>query len=607
MAASSIQQDITKRRIEDALSAFSTKRSRQNAQTTVSGTIPNASPSRSFSVNTGEGATEQPNTDKFRPWSREDLLARISTFKIHTWLVQAPSLSPVKCARNGWINVDCSTLKCSICNAILIAQIPDDLTDAEEIQWVGRLSEQLQTSHSVKCPWKGHECAEGMYSMPLETSRETVDDVCQYAADLLKFGRQLPVIESPLRTFQKNLLDDLKEKVLSMHHGSDTNISSASSESSQKPTDNDAVTALIFSLFGWRADASMPRAAVKCELCFRSAGLWLFQCVDVNPDERNTNEIPTNTSETNNDNNPHSFNVVDEHRSFCYWAHGYGQNARQDEGKSVGTAEQSNASLRPNSVAGSVIPGWQKVVASILRAKTMEQPEELSDSGSESSAEDSSDSDESESCSSSEEAVAATNSASNSDKKDKSDILKRFKPFNISAISSAAEAFGISFSTSLLAQAAKRLESLVSGKHGTTTESLALANNISSPGDRSKAATARTSVCRAEDAGAIVDADLAEWKSDTSVKFGIDDSSADVGGGSGMEDDDIPAPIDTSGLASLLGDSTLASALEDPAKAQAILNYVKGLLKAKNEEATSTAHGQQQQQQNASPSASSTS
>ncbi|KAJ2909916.1 Nuclear-interacting partner of ALK, partial [Coemansia aciculifera] len=338
---------------------------------------------------------------------------------MHTWLVQSPHLSPVKCARNGWVNIDCSTLKCSQCTAKLIAELPDDLTGSEEVRWIERLNQMLQSSHNANCPWKGHECSESIYSVPLATSQETVDDICRHAADILGFSDQLPATEHPLNSFQSSLLRDLRRKVIALR--------SEKNDSEAPPSDCNAASALVLALLGWRADTSMQRPTIKCELCFRSVGLWLFRGA---AGRTNHSDLQT-------------FNVVDEHRSFCYWAHG-----------SVAMPERSESSSAPvNMASASAMPGWQKTIASILRAKTM------SNANSNSSSDTSSD----------EASSGTDDGGSNGTDKDNTveasqgdSAFKRLKPFNISAISAAAEAFGIPFSMSLLARATNKLALMTS-------------------------------------------------------------------------------------------------------------------------------------------------
>ncbi|KAJ1819947.1 hypothetical protein LPJ56_003542 [Coemansia sp. RSA 2599] len=508
--------------------------------------------------------------DKFRPWSREDLLARISTFKIHTWLIQSPKLSPVKCARSGWINVDCSKLRCTACSAVLIAELPEDLTDSEETLWIERLGQQLQSSHSGSCPWKGHECAASVYSVPLATSKETVDDLCQQAADILAFSDHFPDIEHPLTAFQSSLLRALAAPVLEL---------SASKSGESRPDDDQVMASLVLALFGWRKDLSIPRPTVKCELCFRSVGLWLFGKKNASAkegaDAAGRAEMPGAE--------PRAFVVDGEHRAFCYWAHGSDADSKQSQStRETLKADVSGAPTQQSTTDGtSNIPGWQNIIASLLRAKAMGvgryagASESGSGSGS-SSAEYISSTDGGESDSSIEEVGASRRQV---DKISGPKALQQLKPFNISAISSAAAAFGIPFSSSLLARAVQRLSAATAGVAESGGAAVLMTKDI---GDRAKwdvgNSGGRTQI-DASDADAEPGPDAApnvDMASDRQEEYEsrIADFAADI-------EDEIPAaPIDTSGLESLLGESTLADALEDPSKASAILEYIKSLIRA---------------------------
>ncbi|KAJ2340953.1 hypothetical protein GGH92_006031 [Coemansia sp. RSA 2673] len=292
----------------------------------------------------------------------------------------------------------------------------------------------------------------------------------------------------------------------------------------------------------------MPRPAIKCELCFRSAGLWLFQSVS-------SSRTGTTPDTTSGQSEAQPFNAVDEHRSFCYWAHG-----------SAATPEQSN-SAGANSIANSAsaVPGWQKTIASILRAKTMSN--ENNGSSSESS------SDAGETSSGTDEDGGGLGEARNRAGVGQDDAMfKRLKPFNISAISAAAEAFGIPFSMALLARATKKL-ALMTGAAESSPHSSVL---LTAPIDEHSGFDFL-------DDSLLVGAH-SDWESDGPPEAGMGGDASHATEPVNEEDDDgIASSIDTSGLASLLGDSSLASALEDPAQAQAILEYVKNLLRAKNQ------------------------
>ncbi|KAJ1674500.1 hypothetical protein EV182_003154, partial [Spiromyces aspiralis] len=60
-----------------------------------------------------------------RPWCREDMLARLETFKVHLWRDKPAVLAPVQCAMHGWTNSAKDMLKCKVCSALLLIRFPE--------------------------------------------------------------------------------------------------------------------------------------------------------------------------------------------------------------------------------------------------------------------------------------------------------------------------------------------------------------------------------------------------------------------------------------------------------------------------------------------------
>jgi hypothetical protein len=54
-------------------------------------------------------------TQPVRPWVYDDFLTRLRSFKASTWFAMPRELSPLECARNGWVNCGPSTIKCLAC------------------------------------------------------------------------------------------------------------------------------------------------------------------------------------------------------------------------------------------------------------------------------------------------------------------------------------------------------------------------------------------------------------------------------------------------------------------------------------------------------------
>ncbi|KAK6148672.1 hypothetical protein DH2020_019584 [Rehmannia glutinosa] len=66
-----------------------------------------------------------------RPWDRDDLFRRLSTFKSMTWFAKPQVVSPLECARRGWVNVDMDTIACASCDARLLFSTPSSWTQQQ--------------------------------------------------------------------------------------------------------------------------------------------------------------------------------------------------------------------------------------------------------------------------------------------------------------------------------------------------------------------------------------------------------------------------------------------------------------------------------------------
>lgn len=54
-------------------------------------------------------------TTTCRPWSRQDFVERLQSYSSGTWFAKPEIISPMVCARHGWLNVSMDTLRCVSC------------------------------------------------------------------------------------------------------------------------------------------------------------------------------------------------------------------------------------------------------------------------------------------------------------------------------------------------------------------------------------------------------------------------------------------------------------------------------------------------------------
>jgi hypothetical protein len=91
-----------------------------------------------------------------RPWSREDLQARASTYDVSHWFLKDATLLPLQCARFGWVREGpANSILCRWCKASI--QVPAGTMTPDELS---NIQKRLSSSHASECPWQSGECSE---------------------------------------------------------------------------------------------------------------------------------------------------------------------------------------------------------------------------------------------------------------------------------------------------------------------------------------------------------------------------------------------------------------------------------------------------------------
>lgn len=98
---------------------------------------------------------------KCRPDNVEDYLQRLGTFRVPLWFNRPLALSPIECARRGWVCAAFDVIACEVCGASVRVEKTADrgwLVDGERTE-ARHLAAAVARCHSVFCPWRSHEAA----------------------------------------------------------------------------------------------------------------------------------------------------------------------------------------------------------------------------------------------------------------------------------------------------------------------------------------------------------------------------------------------------------------------------------------------------------------
>ncbi|CAF97229.1 unnamed protein product, partial [Tetraodon nigroviridis] len=185
-------------------------------------------------------------------------------------------LSPLMCARYGWINIGCDMLKCSSCQAFLCASLPSALNFGKYESRIAEITKQLQTQHEKFCPWPDFPCPERFWLIPACEPSVLLTDFLERFRSTCLLGQQLPALKSehlksmvwqsriaPIFILLQLIEDEQKRK----------------GETPCAEPLAVQVAACIVALCGWAASPghqNMSLPILTCSYCMRKVGLWNF-------------------------------------------------------------------------------------------------------------------------------------------------------------------------------------------------------------------------------------------------------------------------------------------------------------------------------------------
>eukprot|EP00927_Polykrikos_kofoidii_P067221 TRINITY_DN62734_c0_g1_i1.p1 TRINITY_DN62734_c0_g1~~TRINITY_DN62734_c0_g1_i1.p1 ORF type:complete len:384 (+),score=58.43 TRINITY_DN62734_c0_g1_i1:52-1203(+) len=168
------------------------------------------------------GEKEEDNVDEFqrcRPQSLSDYTLRLRTFVVPQWFNRPLAISPIKCARRGWINTAEDIVECRLCRSYIEVErgpgggwiVNGTRTTIDKYNHTA-WSTLLVERHSPFCPWRSNDAtiADPMYL----ADSEIVNDVRRRL-----HGLQTGLIYCPL------LVTDISNAKLSSEAKPQTSIS----------------------------------------------------------------------------------------------------------------------------------------------------------------------------------------------------------------------------------------------------------------------------------------------------------------------------------------------------------------------------------------------
>ncbi|KAF6087182.1 zinc finger C3HC-type containing 1 [Phyllostomus discolor] len=211
--------------------------------------------SATFQSVNGSPEAEQPPLEST---SKEAFFSRVETFSSLKWAGKPPELSPLVCAKYGWVTVECDMLKCSSCQAFLCASLQPAFDFDRYKDRCAELKRALCTAHEKFCFWPDSPSPDRFRMLPLNEPAVVLSEFLDRFQSLCHLDLQLPCLRpEDLKTMcftedkislLLNLLEDeldhrADERKTATKLGSDIQVH---------------VTACILSVCGWACSSPVP-------------------------------------------------------------------------------------------------------------------------------------------------------------------------------------------------------------------------------------------------------------------------------------------------------------------------------------------------------------
>lgn len=206
--------------------------------------------------------------------NKEAFFSRVESYSCLKWAGKPRTLSPLLCARYGWINVGPDMLKCSSCQAFLCATLQPTLDFEKYELRIAEISSQLQTQHEKFCSWPDFPCPERLWVVPDGEPSALLASFLERFQSTCLLAQQLPALKTELLK-SMCLTEDVVSVILQLIEEEQKR----KGESLCSEPLAIQVAACIVALCGWTASPAlnaMNLPILTCSYCKRKVGLWNF-------------------------------------------------------------------------------------------------------------------------------------------------------------------------------------------------------------------------------------------------------------------------------------------------------------------------------------------
>ncbi|XP_005628444.1 nuclear-interacting partner of ALK isoform X2 [Canis lupus familiaris] len=291
--------------------------------------------SATFQSVNGSPQAEQPPLEST---SKEAFFSRVETFSSLKWAGKPAELSPLVCAKYGWVTVECDMLKCSSCQAFLCASLQPAFDFDRYKDRCAELKKALCTAHEKFCFWPDSPSPDRFGMLPLDEPAVLVSEFLDRFQSLCHLDLQLPSLRpEDLKTMAERSPGPIVSRTRSWDSSSP--VDRPEPEAASPTTRTRPVTRSMGTgdSSGLEVPSSPLRRAKRARLCSSSS---------------------SDTSSRS------CFDPTSQHRDWCPWVNvTLGKETREHGGT------ETDASI-------STEPGWKAVLNILLAHKQSNQPAE---------------------------------------------------------------------------------------------------------------------------------------------------------------------------------------------------------------------------------------
>uniref|UniRef100_A0A4W2H4K0 Nuclear-interacting partner of ALK-like n=1 Tax=Bos indicus x Bos taurus TaxID=30522 RepID=A0A4W2H4K0_BOBOX len=309
-------------------------------------------------------------------------------------------LSPLVCAKYGWVTVECDMLKCSSCQAFLCATLQPAFDFDRYKERCAELKKALCTAHEKFCFWPDSPSPDRFGMLPLDEPTVLVSEFLDRFQSLCHLDLQLP----SLRPEDLKTMCLTEDKISLLLHLLEDELDHRTDErktATKLGSDIQVhVTACILSVCGWACSSllePMQLSLITCSQCMRKVGLWGFQQIESSMTDLDASlgltPSPVPGSEGRPERSPlvpesprrmvtrsqdtifspgseqdassrSFFDPTSQHRDWCPWVNiTLGKETKENGGTEVDASTPAE-------------PGWKAVLNILLAHKQSNQPAE---------------------------------------------------------------------------------------------------------------------------------------------------------------------------------------------------------------------------------------